>query len=133
MSSKPLRVSDQLFYEAEAAGDTLKRSAAKQVEFWAKLGKVAEQNLTSQQVDELFQGRTELVARPIEFKTVNFNFIRSRIEKEREAGTLSSTVIDSDEWYRLSSTPGHLEKVNRAGKVEIGKIIDGKFLTRDSL
>ena len=37
--SSSLRVNDSLYHDAEAYGSLLHRSAAKQVEFWAELGK----------------------------------------------------------------------------------------------
>lgn len=40
--SKSLRISDPLFEAATAAGETLSRSAAQQVEHWARLGHALE-------------------------------------------------------------------------------------------
>ena len=40
--SKSLRISDPLFDAATAAGETLSRSAAQQVEHWARLGRALE-------------------------------------------------------------------------------------------
>ncbi|VAW79803.1 hypothetical protein MNBD_GAMMA14-1203, partial [hydrothermal vent metagenome] len=48
--SAPLRVKDQLFQEAEAEGALLNRSAAKQVEFWAQLGKILSRSISNDDV-----------------------------------------------------------------------------------
>ncbi|WP_252177048.1 ParD-like family protein [Endozoicomonas sp. 4G] len=44
MSSRPLRLDEELVTAATLVGKVKKRSAAKQVEYWASLGKVAKEN-----------------------------------------------------------------------------------------
>jgi len=129
MSSKPLIVSDTLYFQAESVGDVHKRSVSKQLEFWAELGKIAEQNLTRQQVDDLLHGRAKVETKPLESVYVGFNDIFNELENDRKNGTLASQVVTSSEWYRLSEKhPGFLEKINRSGDIIIGTIQDGKFI-----
>lgn len=42
--SVALKISDGLVTEAKIAGATYNRSATKQIEYWAKIGKAAEEN-----------------------------------------------------------------------------------------
>ncbi|WP_257252449.1 MULTISPECIES: ParD-like family protein [unclassified Endozoicomonas] len=44
MPSRPLRLDEELVTAATLVGKVKKRSAAKQVEYWASLGKVAKEN-----------------------------------------------------------------------------------------
>ena len=44
MGTLNLRLSDELVNDAKVIGDVMSRSAAKQVEHWAKIGKIMEEN-----------------------------------------------------------------------------------------
>ncbi|WP_263079000.1 ParD-like family protein [Endozoicomonas sp. Mp262] len=44
MASKPLRLDEELVDAASLTGKVKKRSAAKQIEYWATLGKIAKEN-----------------------------------------------------------------------------------------
>ena len=44
MASKPLRLDETLVDAASLTGKIKKRSAAKQIEYWATLGKIAKEN-----------------------------------------------------------------------------------------
>ena len=44
MASKPMRLDETLVDEASRIGKVKKRSAAKQIEYWASLGKIAKEN-----------------------------------------------------------------------------------------
>ena len=42
MSSNSIRISNQLFRDAQETGEYVARSAAQQVEFWARIGEALE-------------------------------------------------------------------------------------------
>jgi hypothetical protein len=44
MSSTAIKIDDQMVAAARIHGAALNRSATKQVEFWARIGKIAEEN-----------------------------------------------------------------------------------------
>jgi hypothetical protein len=44
MSSTAIKIDDQMVAAARVHGAALNRSATKQVEFWARIGKIAEEN-----------------------------------------------------------------------------------------
>src|SRR5260370_21986403 len=48
--SQPVKLSDALVLDARLAGETVERSIARQVEFWARLGRSVELLLEGQQV-----------------------------------------------------------------------------------
>ncbi|WP_343632299.1 hypothetical protein [Roseateles sp.] len=43
MSSNSVRISNELFRDAQSTGEIVSRSAAQQVEYWARLGKALEE------------------------------------------------------------------------------------------
>jgi hypothetical protein len=48
--TQPVRLADDLVLEARLAGETLKRTVAEQIEFWAALGRTLESFLQGEQV-----------------------------------------------------------------------------------
>lgn len=57
MSSNSIRISAELFEQAQRQGEVLSRSAAQQVEHWARLGAVLEQSgLSVGELVELLRG-----------------------------------------------------------------------------
>jgi hypothetical protein len=59
--SRSLRVSDDLFMQASQAGDAFTRSAAQQVEHWARLGQKLEgSGLSVAELAALLEGRIEV-------------------------------------------------------------------------
>ncbi|MBB3282545.1 hypothetical protein FUT87_11520 [Mitsuaria sp. TWR114] len=57
MSSNSIRISNQLFRDAQETGEYVARSAAQQVEFWARIGQALENSgVRSQLLLELLRG-----------------------------------------------------------------------------
>ena len=57
MSSNSIRISNQLFRDAQETGEYVARSAAQQVEFWARIGQALESSgIRSQLLLELLRG-----------------------------------------------------------------------------
>jgi crotonobetainyl-CoA:carnitine CoA-transferase CaiB-like acyl-CoA transferase len=56
MSTIPTRIDRDLFDEAKRVGQTMNRSATQQVDHWARLGKVVEQNATGREVQGFLAG-----------------------------------------------------------------------------
>jgi len=54
---QPVKLSDALVLDARLAGDTVQRSIAGQVEFWARLGRSVERILEGDQVLQLCRAR----------------------------------------------------------------------------
>ena len=68
MGTSNLRLSDELVSDAKVIGDVMSRSAAKQVEHWAKIGKIMEENpdLTYEFVKQSLIAKAEINAGQIE-------------------------------------------------------------------
>lgn len=128
MSSKTLRISDELFQDAEEQTKITKRSTAKQIEFWAELGRFAELNLTPRDVEAIFQRKVEVVVKLIESRSVDMPSVFNKLEQDRANSTLVSKVVTSKEWFETSEEhPGFLVKINERGERKIGKFESGKF------
>ena len=103
--------------------------SAKQVEYWAKIGRVVEKNLIPQQVNELLQEKIEILVRPLKSKSVDFDEVFGQLEADRKSGKLASQIVSGDEWFRMSAEhPGLLEKQTSDGQILVGKIENGVFV-----
>ena len=68
MGTLNLRLSDELVNDAKVIGDVMSRSAAKQVEHWAKIGKIMEENpdLTYEFVRQALIAKAEINSGQVE-------------------------------------------------------------------
>lgn len=92
MSSNSIRVSNQLFQDAQTVGDYVARSAAQQVEYWARIGQALEASgATAQALLALLRGRGEAgsaVATEDELRTFK------RQQQARDIAALESGQAD---------------------------------------
>lgn len=127
--STPLRVNDTLFREAEAEGAFMRRSAAKQVEFWAELGKTLSQSVTNTELLALMQGIAKVrIDLPVT-AAIDPQAIFDQVNKSRQAGDLGQAITQNQLYYEAShQNPGLLDEVTPNGKRRTGRFIDGKFV-----
>lgn len=125
--STPLRVSDALFEDAEAEGSLMNRSAAKQVEFWAELGKRVAYSISPADMLALMQGIAEVqveIASPDRVDpTQLFETVNNTIEK------LGNKITQGRVYFEASITKsGFLDKVMPDGQRQTGRFENGLFV-----
>jgi len=126
--SIPLRVNDTLFKEAEAEGSLMKRSAAKQVEFWAELGKQIAHLVSPTDMLVLMQGLAKVQIDLPNFKPINASQVFAAVDEVNSAEQLGSAITRSTLYYEASlSRPGLLDQVMPDGSRQTGHFQDGKF------
>lgn len=128
--STPLRVKDRLFQEAEAEGALMNRSTAKQVEFWAQLGKILSHSISNDDILALMQGIARV---QIEFpKAVRIDpqQVFTAVDKASQSGDLEPQITRDGVYYEASTRyPGLLDEVRPDGSRRSGHFSDGKFIT----
>jgi len=126
--STPLRVNKHLFQEAEAEGALLNRSAAKQVEFWAKLGKQIAHTLSPADILALMQGIANVHIQIPASQPVNPDEIFAAVDKTNANKNSSQQITRSTLYYEASKTqPGLLDQVMPEGTRRCGRFRDGTF------
>jgi hypothetical protein len=90
---QPVKLSDELVMRARAAGATLERSIAGQVEHWAKIGEAVERVANRTQIERL-QARAAMPLSEI-VKTINAPAGRARLQ----------AYLDSRPFPRFSAHP----------------------------
>lgn len=128
--STPLRVNDGLFQAAEAEGTLMNRSAAKQVEFWAELGKRVAHSVSPSDMLALMQGIAQVQVEVAASKAIDATHVFATVEDARSSGQLGQKITRGHVYYEAShSKPGWLDKVMPDGRRETGRFENGLFVT----
>jgi len=129
--SSPMRVSDDLFSEAEIEGALMKRSAAKQVEYWAALGKQIAHTVAPKDVLALMQGIARVRVEISSIDPIDPMAVFDDVEQQRVSGELSAELTQGRLNYELSTkAPGFLVRIAADGSRVIGSFKDGTFIPK---
>jgi hypothetical protein len=116
---QPVKLSDALVLDARLAGDTMQRSIAGQVEFWARLGRLVERILEGDQVLQLCRtGHTQPLSTLL--KSVGSPAGHARL----------AAYLDQQPFphYQPHPTrPGLLERIEQDGTRTIGRFVNRQF------
>jgi hypothetical protein len=117
--SQPVKLSDALVLDARLAGETLERSIAGQVEFWARIGRAIEPLLEGTQVLALCRNGA---TRPLSacLKSVDSPAGHSRVGE----------FLQSQPWPHYRPHPhqaGVLVRVDANGKRTVGRFVNRQF------
>jgi hypothetical protein len=119
--SQPVKLSDALVLDARLAGETVERSIAGQVEFWARLGRSVDVLLEGQQVFALCRNAA---ARPI---SACLESVDSPEGRQRVADFLESRPFPHYQPYL--DHPGLLVRVDADGSRTVGRFVKRQFQT----
>jgi len=134
MSTVSLRIDKDLAHQAEREAKIQNRSMAKQLEYWATLGKVISSKLNIVDAYAVSQGIKilKLEATPsAQSFPVDSDAIFNDLENDRAKGLLSEKVTTAKIYFEASAShPGHLDKVNTlTGERLVGLFKNGSFKT----
>ena len=127
--ASPLRLSAALVEAAEKEGALQKRSAPKQIEFWAELGKAVDGVIDAADVVAVIQGLRKIKVEPVTSMAVDSRDVFDSLETIRESGGLAEKVTSAAVYYEASlSRPGLLDRVSsRTGERQTGQFHKGVF------
>jgi hypothetical protein len=117
---QPVKISDALLLEARLAGETMNRSMAGQIEFWAQLGR---------SIERLMNGR-------------DINHIRTAAPPPKLSEVMASigtpagrarlqAVLDAKPFPHFRAVPGDrtlMERIDEDGTHTIGRFIQREFI-----
>lgn len=127
--STPLRVKEDLFRDAEAEGLLMNRSAAKQVEFWAELGKRVAHSLSPTDMLALMQGIAEVQVEVAAPERIEPAKIFEAVEKSRSSGQSGQQITQGRTYFEASLTKaGLLDRVTPDGQRQTGRFVNGVFV-----
>ena len=117
--SQPVKLSDSLVLDARLAGETVERSIAGQVEFWARLGRSVALLLEGQQVLKLCRSAA---LQPL---SACLESVDSPKGRQRVAAYLDSQPFPH--YKPHPDKPGLLERIDQDGSQTIGRFVNRQF------
>lgn len=120
---QPVKLSDALVLDARFAGDLTERSIAKQIEFWASLGRA---------VDSLLRGKDVLALRK---RGATKSLAECLADIETPAGQRRvQNVLDArpfPHFEEVSGRAGWLVRIEADGTRTVGHIVEDQFVAED--
>jgi hypothetical protein len=133
MSKISLELDQSLVRQAEREAAVQKRSASKQVEYWATIGRILSEKLSLPDAIAISQGLKILKLEDPVSVNVDPDGILAQIERDRSDGTLSEKVTSAPIYYEASTKhPGCVDRVDSTTKERVtGFIEKGEFKPRE--
>lgn len=125
-----IRLDPELMAIAKREGAIKKRSAPKQIEFWATLGKAVEHIIDPKDIIAVIQGFKKLKVESLMSSAVDPVEVFNSLAEDRKSGKLAENVTSSPIYFEASKTkPGLLDRVNLAtGERQTGRFYNGEFV-----
>ncbi len=124
-----LRLSDKLVHEAETEALIHMRTAPKQIEYWAQIGKSVARCASDKELLALMQGFARVQVNLLQSAPVNPSEVFDAVEDARADGSLHAAVSRAQVLYEASQThPGLLDRVLPNGQRESGHFRNGEFI-----
>jgi len=127
-----VRIDKNLALQAEREARIQNRSNAKQIEYWAKIGKAISSKLSIADVFAVSQGIKTIkleVTPSVQSIPVNSDDVFNDLENDRAKGLLAKNVTSARIYYEASvEHPGYLDRVNSVTKKrKTGTFENGEF------
>ena len=132
MATVSVRIDKNLALQAEREARIQNRSNAKQIEYWAKIGKAISSKLSIADVFAVSQGIKTIkleVTPSVQSIPVNSDDIFNDLENDRARGLLAKNVTSARIYYEASvEHPGYLDRVDSVSKKrQTGSFENGEF------
>jgi len=132
MATVPLRIDQNLAFQAEREARIQNRSKTKQLEYWAKLGKAVSSKLNIADAFAVSQGiktiKLELTP-PVQSIPIDSDAIFNDLENDRTKGLLAKKITSAKIYYEASvEHPSYIDRVNSITKKrQTGSFEHGEF------
>ena len=132
MATVSLRIDKDLALQAEREARIQNRSKAKQLEYWARIGKAVSSKLNIADVFAVSQGIKMIkleVSPSVQSILVNSDAVFNDLENDRDRGVLANKVTSAKVYYEASvERPGYLDRVDSVTKKrQTGSFENGEF------
>lgn len=129
MSTKSIRVNEQLVIQAQMAGAIQHRSVPNQLEYWATLGKMISKIIDIEDALAILQGLKKIKVEAVASTPVDSDSVFAQLEDDRATGFIDKPVTNAPFFYEFSKAhPGYIDKVNtKTGERFTGLFKQGFF------
>ncbi len=126
--SSPVRLDQSLIDAAVLEAKRMKRSAPKQMEYWAELGTAIDGVLDPDDLIAIKEGLAQLKIVPPISSAVEAGRVFDDLEAARKDGSLSNSVCLASVVYQAcTDQPGLLEQISPDGARVTGRFKNGEF------
>ncbi len=134
MATKSIRISEQLAFQAQAAGALYHRSIPNQLEYWATLGKMISSKINMEDALAVLQGLKTVKVEAVPSAPVDPDAVFEQLESDRTTGFNGKPVTGAPVFYEASlSKPGCIDQVNtQTGERNTGRFRNGVFEAADA-
>lgn len=132
MSTVSVRIDEDLALQAERESRIQNRSKAKQLEYWAKIGKTVSSKISMEDVVAVSQGIKTIKVEPspsAQSIPLDSDDVFEALESDRAQGLLAEHVTSARIYYEVSiEHPGYLDQVDSATQIRrVGSFENGEF------
>ena len=128
-SGSPIRLESELMKQAKLSGELNKRSAAKQIEYWAEIGRSVASVINPETLIKVNSGLAKINVEETHNVEIDADELFDSLELQRESGSLSRNITSTPYAFQASKTvEGMLERVDSHGNVTIGYFENGEFI-----
>ena len=130
---KNVRFSDELYEAADSVAEATLRSAQKQLEYWAQLGRLADGMLSNLEAAALLSNDS-FISEISLFKNSapRADDIMAEIQLDRANGALKAKVTQAPVVYDVAEDGSSIRRIDTAGNVTIGSLVNGSFVEANS-
>ena len=129
MSTKSIRLEQELYNSAEIEAERLKRSTSKQVEYWCEIGRLVAHKLSEADIQALANDMASIKVEPSISSSIDVNQIFSEIDEKVKSGNVATILKSGRIYYERSiSHPGLIDRVNLDGTRSSGNFKNGVFI-----
>lgn len=129
-AASPVRLEEGLMKAAATKGQTMHRSAAEQVEFWASIGQKVADIVDPDKLLAIRAGFAKLSVEDTLPVSIDPDAVFDALDRDRESGALSEAISSGQVRYQASTThEGKLEACYPDGTVLVGQFSGGKFVS----
>ncbi len=132
MGTVSVRIDEKLALQAERESKNQNRSKAKQLEYWAKIGKALSAKVSMEDAVAVSQGIKTIRVEPspsAQSIPMGSDEVFEALESDRAQGHLAEQVTSARIYYEASiEHPGYLEEIDSVTKTrQVGSFENGEF------
>lgn len=124
----PVRLQKELMQAATIAASRSHRSASKQIEHWASLGRQIAHFVNEDTLLKVSMGLARLNVEPTLGQPVDPEAVFSTVDTDSRSDQLAEKISPTTIRYQASMIhPGYLEQIDREGHRKVGTFCNGVF------
>ncbi len=132
-TAKPVRLRPALYQAAAHYADIEHRSIAKQVEYWAEIGRWMATSVDQNSIYALLAGTASLDVNHQQSINVSTDDMLRDLAEAKKSGSIKDRILGADVIYDAApNNPQLIRRTEAQGSVSFGSFVDGRFVEDES-